>query len=148
MKSARRRAREYALQGLYQWQLAGATAADIRGQLAEDAHFEKADAAYFNELLSGTIAEAEALKGAIAPLLDRKVELLSPVERGILLLAAWELKHSPGVPFRVVINEAIELAKDYGGTDGYKFVNGVLDRLAPALRAEERDRPRTPRDAG
>ena len=146
MKSARRRAREYALQGLYQWQLSGAPAADIRGQLAEDPHFDKADAAYFNELLNGTIAEAEALKGAIAPLLDRKVESLSPVERGILLLAAWELKHSPDIPFKVVINEAIELAKDYGGTDGYKYVNGVLDRLAPALRPEERDRNRTPRE--
>jgi N utilization substance protein B len=146
MKSARRRAREYALQGLYQWQLSGAPAADIRGQLAEDQHFDKADTAYFNALLNGTIAEAEVLKGAIAPLLDRKVESLSPVERGILLLAAWELKHSPDIPFKVVINEAIELAKDYGGTDGYKYVNGVLDRLAPALRPEERDRNRTPRE--
>ena len=146
MKSARRRAREYALQGLYQWQLSGAPAADIRGQLAEDQHFDKADTAYFSELLNGTIAEAEVLKGANAPLLDRKVESLSPVERGILLLAAWELKHSPDIPFKVVINEAIELAKDYGGTDGYKYVNGVLDRLAPALRPEERDRNRTPRE--
>ncbi|MGH8697683.1 MAG: transcription antitermination factor NusB [Burkholderiales bacterium] len=145
MKSARRRAREYALQGLYQWQLSGAPAADIRGQLAEDQHFDKADAAYFSALLEGTIAEAEALKGEIAPLLDRKVESLSPVERGILLLAAWELKHSPDIPFKVVINEAIELAKDYGGTDGYKYVNGVLDRLAPALRQAERDRQRAPR---
>jgi N utilization substance protein B len=148
MKSARRRAREYALQGLYQWQLAGATAADIRGQLAEDRDFAKADTAYFVALLGGAIAEAEALKGELAPVLDRKVEALSPVERGILLLAAWELKHSPDIPFRVVINEAVELAKDYGGTDGYKFVNGVLDRLAPALRPGERERPRTPRDAG
>ena len=146
MKSARRRAREYALQGLYQWQLSGAPAADIRAQLAEDQHFDKADAAYFDALLGGTIAAAEALKGELAPLLDRKVESLSPVERGILLLAAWELKHSPDIPFRVVINEAIELAKDYGGTDGYKYVNGVLDRLAPALRPEERSRNRTPRE--
>lgn len=147
MKSARRRAREYALQGLYQWQLAGAAATDIRRQLAEDQHFDKADAAYFGALLSGTIAESEALKHALAPALDRKVEALAPVERGILLLAAWELKHSPDIPYKVVINEAVELAKDYGGTDGYKFVNGVLDRLAPALRPEERDRHRTPREA-
>ena len=138
MKSARRRAREYALQGLYQWQLAGAAVTDIRRQLAEDEHFDKADAAYFAALLDGTIAEAEALKGALAPLLDRKVESLSPVERAILLLAAWELKHSPDIPFRVVINEAIELAKDYGATDGYKYVNGVLDKLAPALRPHGR----------
>jgi len=139
MKSARRRAREYALQGLYQWQLAGAAVADIRRELAADQHFDKADAAYFGELLTGTIAESEALKGEIAPVLDRKVEALSPVERGILLLAAWELKHSPGIPFKVVINEAIELAKAYGGTDGYKYVNGVLDKLAPALRPNEKE---------
>ena len=146
MKSARRRAREYALQGLYQWQLAGAAVADIRRELAEDQHFDKADAAYFGELLTGTIAESEALKGEIAPVLDRKVEALSPVERGILLLAAWELKHSPDIPFKVVINEAIELAKAYGGTDGYKYVNGVLDKLAPALRPSEGDRQRTQRE--
>jgi transcription antitermination protein NusB len=137
VKSARRRAREYAVQGLYQWQLAGHPASDIRRQLAEDPHFDKADAAYLRALLDGTIAEADALKGDIAPALDRKVESLSPVERGILLLAAWELKHSPEVPFRVVINEAVELAKSYGGTDGYKYVNGVLDKLAASLRPRE-----------
>jgi N utilization substance protein B len=141
MKSARRRAREYALQGLYQWQLSGSPPSDIRTQLAEDQHFDKADGTYFAALLGGTIAEAEALKREVAPALDRAVEALSPVERGILLLAAWELKHSPEIPFKVVINEAIELAKAYGGTDGYKYVNGVLDKLAPALRPGEKDRP-------
>jgi N utilization substance protein B len=138
MKTARRRAREYALQGLYQWQLAGAAPGEIRAHLAADSHFAKADAAYFGALLAGTIAEVEDLKREIAPALDRTVEALSPVERGILLLAAWELKHSPEIPYRVVINEAIELAKEFGGTDGYKFVNGVLDKLAPRLRPDER----------
>ena len=137
MKSARRRAREYALQGLYQWQLAGHPASDIRVQLAEDPHFDKADAAYFRAVLDGAIAESEALKTEIAPLLDRKIEHLSPVERGILLLAAWELKHAPEIPFRVIINEAVELAKSYGGTDGHKYVNGVLDKLAASLRPRE-----------
>jgi N utilization substance protein B len=137
-RSARRRAREYALQGLYQWQLGHQPAMDIRSQLAEDRHFEQADAEYFGELLSGTIDEAEALKREIAPALDRSVEALSPVERGILLLAVWELKHSPEVPFKVVINEAVDLAKAYGGTDGHKYVNGVLDKLAPILRPLER----------
>jgi N utilization substance protein B len=140
MKSARRRAREYALQGLYQWQVAGNTASDIRAHLAADSHFAKADAEYFGQLLAGTIAAADELKQEIAPALDRKVEELSPVERGILLLAAWELKHAPEVPYRVVINEAIELAKEYGGTDGYKYVNGVLDKLAPRLRPAERQK--------
>jgi N utilization substance protein B len=137
-RSARRRAREYALQGLYQWQLGQQTATDIRRQLAEDEHFERADAEYFDELLSGTIDEADALKREIAPALDRSVDALSPVERGILLLAVWELKHSPEVPFKVVINEAVDLAKAYGGTDGHKYVNGVLDKLVPALRPLER----------
>jgi N utilization substance protein B len=143
MRSARRRAREYALQGLYQWQLAGNAPVAIARHLAEDEHFDKADAEYFRALLDGTIADAEALKVAIAPALDRRVEALSPVERGILLLAAWELKHAPDVPFKVVINEAIELAKAYGGTDGYKYVNGVLDKLAPALRPAEPERSRS-----
>jgi N utilization substance protein B len=142
-KSARRRAREYALQGLYQWQLGRQAATDIRRQLAEDRHFEHADAEYFAQLLGGAIEEAEALKREIAPALDRSVEALSPVERGILLLAVWELKHSPDVPFKVVINEAVELAKAYGGTDGHKYVNGVLDKLAPSLRPLER-RPGVP----
>jgi N utilization substance protein B len=141
MKSARRRAREYALQGLYQWQLAGHSADEIRRQLAEDQNFAKADSAFFARLLGGAIVEAEALKAAIAPALDRKAESLSPVERGILLLAAWELKHSPETPYRVVINEAIELAKEFGGTDGYKYVNGVLDKLAPTLRPGETTSP-------
>jgi len=140
MRSARRRAREYALQGLYQWQLSASAAAEIRSQLAEDEEFGQADREYFAALLGGTIAEAEALKAELAPALDRAVEALSPVERGILLLAVWELKHSPEIPFRVVINEAVELAKAYGGTDGYKYVNGVLDRLAPQLRPGEKER--------
>jgi N utilization substance protein B len=137
MKSARRRAREYALQGLYQWQLAGHAPGVIRNQLAEDQHFAQADAEYLDQLLNGAIAEAESLKSSIAPALDRAVTALSPVERGILLLAAWELKHSPEIPFKVVINEAVELAKAYGGTDGYKYVNGVLDKLVSALRPQE-----------
>lgn len=140
MKSARRRAREYALQGIYQWQVAGNTVSDIRAHLAGDERFARADREYFAQLLGGTIAAAEDLKRDIAPALDRRIEELSPVERGILLLAAWELVHAPEVPYRVVINEAIELAKEFGGTDGYKYVNGVLDQLAPRLRPAERSR--------
>jgi len=140
MKSARRRAREYALQGLYQWQVAGNTVGDIRAHLAGDERFARADGEYFAQLLGGTVAAAADLEREIAPALDRRIEELSPVERGILLLAAWELKHAPEVPYRVVINEAIELAKEFGGTDGYKYVNGVLDKLAPRLRPAERQR--------
>jgi N utilization substance protein B len=137
MRSSRRRAREFALQGLYQWQLAGGDPATIARQLGEAKGFEKIDAGYFRTLLEGAIAAAPELERAIAPHLDREYSRLSPVERAILLLAGYELAHQPDVPYRAVINEAVELAKVYGGTDGYKFVNGVLDKLAPRLRKAE-----------
>ena len=138
MKAGRRRSREFALQGLYQWQLAGAAPATIARELGEAKGFDKIDADYFRALLDGVVADAAALEREIAPLLDRKFSHLSPVERGILLLAGYELKHRPDVPYRVVINEAVELAKSYGGTDGYKYVNGVLDKLAAQFRASEK----------
>ena len=111
---------------------------DIARQTAEAEGFAKADREYFMHLFSGTVAEAAALEAEIAPLLDRRAQELAPVEHAILLLGAFELKHSPEVPYRVVINEAVELAKTYGGTDGYKYVNGVLDKLAQRLRVAER----------
>ena len=137
MKTSRRRSRELALQGIYQWQLAGTDAATIAGQLAEAKDFDKIDPEYFRALLEGTIADAAGLEQTIAPHLDRAFSRLSPVERGILLLAGYELTRRPDVPYRAVINEAVELAKSYGGTDGYKYVNGVLDKLAAELRASE-----------
>ena len=138
MKTDRRRSREFALQGLYQWQLAKTDPAAIARQLAEAKGFDKIDADYFKTLLEGAIAAAPELEKAITPYLDREYRRLSPVERGILLLAGYELAHRPDVPYRVVINESVELAKSYGGTDGYKFVNGVLDRLAAQLRQTEK----------
>jgi transcription antitermination protein NusB len=137
VKTSRRRSREFALQGLYQWQLARTDPATIARELSEATGFDKIDAEYFEALLAGTVAAAEQLENDIAPHLDRKFSLLSPVERGILLLAGYELVHRPEVPFRTVINEAVELAKAYGGTDGYKFVNGVLDKLARQFRQAE-----------
>jgi N utilization substance protein B len=138
MKSARRRSRELALQALYAWQLSGEDAAALQSQAAESKEFGKADSRYFARLLEGTIGDAPALEGLIAPALDRKPKELSPVERGILLLAVFELKNAPDVPYKVVINEAVELAKEFGGTDGHKYVNGVLDKLVANLRPEER----------
>ena len=138
MRTDRRRSREFALQGLYQWQLAGGDPAAITRQLGEAKGFDKIDAEYFSALLEGAIAAAPELERAIAPHLDRDYARLSPVERAILLLAGYELKHRPEVPYRAVINEAVELAKSYGGTDGYKFVNGVLDKLASQLRSAEK----------
>jgi len=137
MKTNRSRSREFALQGLYQWQLSGSDPATIARQLGEAKGFEKIDADYFRVLLDGAVGAAPDLEKAIAPLLDRDYARLSPVERGILLLAGYELAHRPDVPYRAVINEAVELAKSYGGTDGHKFVNGVLDKLAAQLRQTE-----------
>jgi len=137
MKTDRRRSREFALQGLYQWQLSGSDPATIARQLGEAKGFDKIDADYFRALLEGAVAAAPELEQAITPYLDREYSRLSPVERGILLLAGYELAHRPEVPYRAVINEAVELAKSYGGTDGYKFVNGVLDKLAAQFRQAE-----------
>ena len=137
MKSARHKARELALQGLYQWLLAEERVDEIRAHLAEFKGYDKADQEYLDLLLNGVIADAAELDLAFSPLLDRPVDELSPVERGVLLIGAYELAHVPDVPYRVVINEAVELAKSYGGTDGHKYVNGVLDKLAAKLRPGE-----------
>lgn len=139
-RNSRRRAREFALQGLYQWQLAKSDPGSIVQQLAESKGFEKLDEPYFKMLLHGTVNGAADLESDIAPCLDRSFASLSPVERGILLLATYELRHQLEVPYRVIINEAVEIAKEYGGTDGHKFVNGVLDKLAARLRAAEAKR--------
>jgi N utilization substance protein B len=137
MKASRRHARELALQGLYQWQLAGGAADGIEAQLGDSELFLQADQDYFRLLLAGAIREAASLEAALIPFLDRPFNGLSPIERGILLLAGYELEHCLEVPYRVIINEAIELAKAYGGTDGHKYVNGVLDKLALAARSPE-----------
>ena len=137
MKSSRRRSREFALQGLYQWQLAGTDPLIIAEQLGDAEGFNKTDAEYFSVLLNGAVAGAVEMEQLIAPLLDRAYKSLSPVERGILLLAGFEFRQCPEVPYRVIINEAIELAKSFGGTDGHKYVNGVLDKMAAQLRAPE-----------
>lgn len=136
-KSSRRRSREFALQGLYQWQLAGTDAETIEQQMSEARGFDKTDRAYFSALLAGAIREAQRLEQSLQPYLDRKCAELSPVERAILLIAAYELENQPEVPYKVVINEAVELAKSYGGTDGFKYVNGVLDKLAADKRPHE-----------
>lgn len=135
--SGRRLAREFALQALYQWQLAGQSVSFIEKQFSEAEGFDKADKAFFTSLLKSSIQHAEATREALVPHIDRPWEELSPIERGVLLLSGHELLASPDVPYRVVINEAIELAKSYGGTDGHKYVNGVLDKLAAAARADE-----------
>ena len=142
-RSARRRARELAVQGLYQWLVGGQDAASIEGHLAEsrgrdlDEITASTDMPHYRELLNGAIDGAEALRAEFTPYLDRGVEALSPVEHGILLLATYELKHRTEIPYRVIINEAVELAKSFGGTEGFKYVKGVLDKVAAQLRATE-----------
>jgi N utilization substance protein B len=137
MKSARRRSRELATQGLYQWLLSGAPVGEIDAQLRDAQGFDKADKEHLDAILHGVIRDAEALSADLAPCLDRPIEQLSPVERAVLLMAAYEFKGHPDVPYRVVINEAVEIAKTFGGADGYKYVNGVLDKLALKLRSVE-----------
>ena len=140
MKTARRQAREIALQALYAWQLSGddplAQARSIEG-------FEKTDAKFVETLLRGVLERADELRDIISPYLSRDFGKLSPIERAILYIGAFELASHPETPFKVVLNEAVELGKSFGATDGYRFVNGVLEKIAAALRPEEFARTRT-----
>ena len=136
-KTRRRLARELALQGLYQWCVAGGSASTLEAQLRETEEFPKTDEEYFARLLHGVLREEPELEKEIQPYLDRPFNELSPVEISILLLGTYELERHLEIPYRAVINEAVELAKAYGGTHGHKYVNGVLDKLAAKLRAVE-----------
>ncbi|MFO1205468.1 MAG: transcription antitermination factor NusB [Burkholderiales bacterium] len=136
-RGGRRRARELALQGLYQWLVGGQDAAAILTHLAESDGYGAAEQDYVEVLLRGAIGEAPQLREALAPCLDRAPQALSPVEHAVLLIGAYELVHRPEIPRRVVINEAIEIAKAFGGTDGHRYVNGVLDRFAAKARPAE-----------
>ena len=136
-KSQRHRARELAMQGIYEWRLSGRTAAQIDKSTREEKSLGRYDTELFSALLRGAIANDAALLEIISPQLDRKPEELSPVEFSVLLLGTYELVHHPETPYRVIINEAVELTKTFGGSDGHRFVNGVLDKLAAQLRAAE-----------
>ncbi|MGB3288962.1 MAG: transcription antitermination factor NusB [Burkholderiaceae bacterium] len=140
-RSARRRAREFALQGVYAWLLRGddgqQEAGEIDAHIRDDEEFQEADATWFKTLLHGVLREAPALRERFMPYVDRPLEELSPIEHGILLIGSFELIHHVEVPYKVAINEAVELAKSFGGTDGFKFVNGVLDKMAADVRPAE-----------
>jgi transcription antitermination protein NusB len=136
-KSVRSRAREFALQALYQ-HLVGRNDADAIDIFTRDlAGFSKADTAHYDALMHGCIDQAIDLDALILPFLDRPFEEISPIEHSVMWIGAYEFKHCLDVPWRVVINECIELAKEFGGTDGHKYVNGVLNGLASELRARE-----------
>jgi N utilization substance protein B len=140
MKNARHQAREVALQALYAWQLSGddplAQARSIEG-------FEKSDARFVEILLRGVLGRADQLRDMMSPHLSRDFAKLSPVERAILYIGTFELASHPETPFKVVLNEAVELGKSFGATDGYRFVNGVLEKIAADLRPDEVARTRT-----
>ena len=136
-KSSRRRAREFALQGLYEWLVSGADAPLIDAHMREQEGFDKCDKAHYAALLHGCIREAADLDAVLVRHVDRKTTQLSPVEHGVLLIGVYELAHCIDIPYRVAINEAVEQAKSFGGTDGHKYVNGVLDKAAAGLRAVE-----------
>lgn len=136
-RSARSRAREFALQGLYQFLVGRNDAQSIDAFTRDLSGFSKADSTHYDALLHGCIEHADALDALMAPLLDRKIAELSPIEHAVLWMGAYELQHCLDVPWRVVLNEYIELAKNFGGTDGHKFVNGVLNKLGPRLRVAE-----------
>jgi transcription antitermination protein NusB len=136
-KSQRRRARELALQGLYQWLIAGGDADGIDAQLREHEGYAKCDSVHFDALLRGGIEQAASLDAALARHVDRKTTELSPIEHAVLMIGAYELANCLDIPYKVAINEAVELAKAFGGTDGHKYVNGVLDKVAGDLRPAE-----------
>jgi N utilization substance protein B len=135
-RTPRHRAREFALQGLYQWLLNNEDATTVVNNIRAAHGFEKADADHRGAAVRRN-HDSVSLRAAIAPLIDRTVAELSLIEHGVLLIGAYELKNNLEIPYRVVINEAVELTKSFGGIDGHKYVNGVLDKLAPKLRADE-----------
>ncbi|MBB3214312.1 N utilization substance protein B [Herbaspirillum sp. Sphag1AN] len=136
-RTPRHRAREFALQGLYQWLLNNEDAGAIEAHIREAHGFDKADAEHFDALLYGAIKQSADLRSGLAPLIDRPITELSPVEHAALLIGAFELQNHIEIPYKVVINEAVELTKSFGGIDGHKYVNGVLDRFAAKVRDTE-----------
>lgn len=135
---ARGKARRLALQGLYQWQLNGTDARELIAELEASQNTKDVDGEYFQELVKGVIGDSAGLQGLFQPHLDRPVEQIDPIERGILLIGTYELKSRIDVPYRVVLNEAMELAKGFGAEDSHKYINAVLDKTSAGLRQAER----------
>jgi len=136
-RTPRHRAREFALQGIYEWLLNNEDSGVIDSHIREAHGFEKADVEHFNAVLHGVIKQVAELRAGLAPLIDRSIDQLSPVEHAALLIGAYELKNHLEIPYKVVINEAVELTKSFGGIDGHKYVNGILDKLAASYRQTE-----------
>lgn len=137
MSGKRSKSRQLALQALYQWQMASQNIKDIIQQFKDDEKPNSYEEAYFEDLIHGVPAHLNELDEVLSPYLDRAILSVDPVERAALRLGAYELAHHPEVPYRVVINEAVELTKVFGAEDGHKYINGVLDKLARKLRSAE-----------
>lgn len=134
---ARRKARHFAMQALYQWDLAGASLSNIEAEFLTDNDMSKVDTEYFRDILRGVPKELDDLDDKLSPCLSRGMQEVTPVERAILRLGAYELLHRIDVPYRVVINESVELSKKFGANESHKFINGALDKLAQAVRVVE-----------
>ncbi|MBC7751355.1 MAG: transcription antitermination factor NusB [Candidatus Saccharibacteria bacterium] len=135
--AAKRKARRFAMQGLYEWLLTNNPAHEIEARTRAENHMNKTDIVYYHELISQTIAQNESLDEILDPAIDRELEALNVVERAILLLGVYEMRERLEIPYAIVIDEGVELAKHFGATDSHKYVNGVLDKLARQLRPEE-----------
>ena len=135
--SHRRKARHYGVQAIYQWQMSGNSLADIENQFIETINPKKVEVPYFLAIIRGVLTELSSLDAHITPHIDRTIDEVDPVERAVLRLSVWELEQRQDIPYRVVINEALELAKVFGAEDGHKYVNGVLDKIAKLLRPLE-----------
>ena len=139
LAAERRKARHYGMQALYQWLMADASLSVIEAEFRADYDFSHVDLEYFQALLHGVPAHVDELEARLEPLLDRKLDDLDPIERTLLRMGSFELEHRLDVPYKVVINEEVALAKKFGATDSHKYVNGVLDKVARELRKAEID---------
>ena len=142
LAAQRRKARHFALQALYQWTLSGASVTDIEAEFRVDNDFQHTDGDYFSAVLKGVAAHVEALEALFDPVLDRTLDELDPIERNLLRLGTFELRDRIDVPYKVVISEAVALAKKFGATDSHGYINGVLDKVARDLRTVERAQER------
>lgn len=137
LAAQRRKARHFGLQALYQWTLSGASAREIEAEFRVDNDFQHTDGEYFSAVLKGVVGDVEALEALFEPFLDRRLDELDPIERNLLRLGTFELRDRIDVPYKVVINEAVSLAKKFGATDSHRYINGVLDKIAKELRTAE-----------
>lgn len=141
LAAKRHKARHYGMQALYQWHMAGASLSTIEAEFRDDYDFSHVDLEYFQALVHEVPACVDELEEILEPLLDRKIDDLDPIERTLLRMGAFELVKRIDVPYKVVISEAVALAKKFGATDGHKYINGVLDKAARQLRKVEIDSP-------